>query len=131
VAAVVDKVRLKYPVDDSAVLLTGASMGGCGTWDLATWCHGRFCAAAPVSGGGDPLRVESLARLPLCVVHGAQDTIIPVVRSLEMVRAIRRHGGEVREVIYPDAGQEDAIERAYAPGSELYDWFAAVLAAGR
>ena len=32
-------------------------------------------------------------RLPLCVVHGAQDTIVPVERSLEMVRAIRRHGG--------------------------------------
>ena len=126
-AAVVDEVRLKYPVDDEAILLTGASMGGYGTWDLATRCHGRFSAAAPVSGGGDPLRAESLARLPLCVVHGAQDTIVPVERSLEMVQAIRRHGGEVREVIYPDAGHGDAVERAYAPGSELYDWFAAML----
>jgi hypothetical protein len=33
--------------------------------------------------------------------------------------------------MYSDAGHGDAIERAYAPGSELYDWFAAVLAAGR
>jgi dipeptidyl aminopeptidase/acylaminoacyl peptidase len=45
-----------------------------------------------------------------------------------MVRALRGHGGKVREVIYPDAGHGDAIERAYAPGSELYDWFAAILA---
>src|ERR1700722_9024138 len=129
VAAVVDEVRLKYPVDDTAILLTGASMGGYGTWDLAARCDGRFAAAAPVSGGGDPLRAASLARLPLCVVHGACDTVVPVERSLEMVRAVRRDGGEVREVVYPDAGHGDAIERAYAPGAELYGWFAAVLAA--
>jgi dipeptidyl aminopeptidase/acylaminoacyl peptidase len=129
--AVVDEVRQKYPINDKAVLLTGASMGGYGAWDLATRCHGRFSAVAPVSGGGDPLRAESLARLPFCVVHGAQDTIVPVERSLEMVRALRGHGGEVREVIYSDAGHGDAVERAYAPGSELYDWFAAILAADR
>jgi predicted peptidase len=131
VVAVVDEVRLKYPIDDTAILLTGASMGGYGTWDLATRCQGRFSAIAPVSGGGDPLRAESLARLPFCVVHGAQDTVVPVERSLEMVRALRGHGGEVREVIYTDAGHGDAVERAYAPGSELYDWFAAMLAADR
>jgi predicted peptidase len=126
VVAVVDEVRLRHPIDCSAILLTGASMGGYGAWDLATRCHGRFSAVAPVSGGGEPLRAESLARLPFCVVHGAQDIIVPVERSLEMVQAIRRHGGQVREVIYPDAGHGDAIERAYAPGSELFDWFAAL-----
>jgi hypothetical protein len=41
--------------------------------------------------------------------------------------AIRGHGGEVREVIY-DADHADASERAYAPGSELYDWFAGTAA---
>jgi dipeptidyl aminopeptidase/acylaminoacyl peptidase len=126
--AVVDEVQLKYPIDDTAILLTGASMGGYGTWDLATRSHGRFSAVAPVSGGGDPLRAASLARQSFCVIHGAQDTIVPVERSLEMVQALRGHGGKVREVIYPDAGHGDAVERAYAPGSELYDWFAAVLA---
>lgn len=131
VTAVVDEVRVKYPVDDTAVLLTGASMGGYGTWDLAARCPGKFAAAAPVSGGGDPLRAESLARLPLFVVHGAQDTVVPVERSLEMTRAVRGHGGDVREVVYPDAGHGDAVRRAYAPGSELYDWFAAVLASDR
>jgi pimeloyl-ACP methyl ester carboxylesterase len=131
VAAVVDEVRLKYPIDDTAILLTGASMGGYGAWDLATRCHVRFSAVAPVSGGGDPLRAEDLARLPFCVVHGAQDATVPVERSLEMIRALRRHGGEVREVIYPNAGHGDAAERAYAPGSELYDWFAAIIAPGR
>jgi dipeptidyl aminopeptidase/acylaminoacyl peptidase len=56
---------------------------------------------------------------------------VPVERSLEMVQAIRGDGGQVREVIYPGAGHGDAIERAYAPGSELHEWFAAMLAADR
>ena len=131
VASVVDEVRLSYPVDETAVLLTGASMGGFGTWDLATRCPGRFSAAAPVSGGGEPGLAEALARLPFCVVHGAQDAVVPVERSLEMVRALRARGGAVREVIYPDAGHGDAIERAYAPGSELYAWFTAMLVSRR
>jgi predicted peptidase len=131
VVAVVDEVRLRYPIDDTAILLTGVSMGGHGAWDLAARCPGRFSAVAPVSGGGDPLRAESLARLPLCVIHGARDTVVPVERSLEMIQAIRGHGGEVRAVIYSDADHGEASERAYAPGSELYDWFAAILAADR
>ena len=111
-----------------AILLTGASMGGFGTWELGARFPGRFCALAPVSGGGEPLRALPLARLPCCVVHGARDTVVPVERSLEMARALRGHGGEVREVIYADAGHGDAIERAYAPGFELLDWFATILA---
>jgi len=53
-----------------------------------------WCASRP--GRIRSTRPGRAARLPLCVVHGAQDTIAPVERSLEMVRAIRRHGGEVR-----------------------------------
>jgi predicted peptidase len=128
VLAVVDEVRSRQTIDGSAILLTGASMGGFGAWDLAARGRGRFSAVAPVSGGGDPLQAESLARLPFCVFHGAQDAVVPVERSTEMVRALRRHGGKVREVIYPDAGHGGVIERAYAPGSELYDWFATWLA---
>jgi dipeptidyl aminopeptidase/acylaminoacyl peptidase len=45
-----------------------------------------------------------------------------------MIQAIRAHGGEVREVIYPDAGHGDAVNRAYAPGSELYNWFTEIIA---
>jgi hypothetical protein len=45
--------------------------------------------------------------------------------------AIRRQGGDVRPVIFPDTGHGDAIERASAPGSELYDWLATMLAADR
>jgi hypothetical protein len=44
----------------------------------------------------------------------ALSTVVPVKRSLEMVQTLRGHGGEVREVIYTDAGHGDAIECAYA-----------------
>lgn len=62
---------------------------------------------------------------------GAHDAVVPLERSLEMVRALRGRGGAVREVIYPGAGNGDAVERAYAPGSELYAWFTVLLAASR
>jgi dipeptidyl aminopeptidase/acylaminoacyl peptidase len=56
---------------------------------------------------------------------------VPVERSLEIVQATRGYGGRVRAVILSDAGHGDAIERAYAPGSELYGWFTTMLAADR
>lgn len=131
VADLVREIRTCYPIDESAILLTGMSMGGFGAWDVAARYPGLFSAVAPVSGGGDPRQAGVLAQLRICVIHGALDPVVPVGRATEMVDVVRARGGSVRDVIYSDAGHGDAIERAYAPASELYDWFDAFLAADR
>lgn len=116
-----DDVMARYPVDRSRVYLTGLSMGGFGTWALAAIHPERFAAIAPICGGGDPQWASALKDMPVWVFHGAQDDVVPLIRSEEMVRALEQAGGQVRFTIYPELGH-DAWTVTYQ-NPELYAWF--------
>src|SRR5260221_4091008 len=49
----VDDLLSKYAIDPTRIYLTGLSLGGYGTWHLATLHPERFAAIAPVCGGGN------------------------------------------------------------------------------
>jgi len=115
-----DRVEAKYRVDTDRVYLTGLSMGGFGSWDLAIESPERFAAVAPVCGGGDPADVARIKDIPVWVFHGAKDQTVPIRRSQEMVDALKKAGGNVKFTIFPDAGH-DSWTQAYAM-PELYDW---------
>lgn len=85
----------EYRGDPDRVVLTGLSLGGFGTWSIGARHSGKFCALAPICGGGDPADAEKLARLPIWCFHGDADPVIPVQRSREMVAAVRAAGGKV------------------------------------
>ncbi len=46
-----DEARKRLEVDDERVYLTGESMGGNGSWLIASRNPQRFAAAAPIYGG--------------------------------------------------------------------------------
>src|SRR3954469_24984435 len=56
--ALLDEIQSQYKVDPDRVYLTGLSMGGFGTWELATQYPQRFAAIAPICGGGNPILVR-------------------------------------------------------------------------
>lgn len=91
----------EFPVDENRLYITGLSMGGFGTWDLITRYPDTFAAAMPVCGGGDPSKAHLLADLPIWNFHGAQDQVVPVDLSREMVQAIRDAGGSPGYTEYP------------------------------
>jgi predicted peptidase len=49
--ALLDHVMATYPIDQKRVYLTGLSMGGYGTWEMAFKYPQRFAAIAPICGG--------------------------------------------------------------------------------
>ena len=118
IAALRTTVRTR-PIDRSRIYLTGISMGGYGTWDLAARHPDWFAAAVPVCGGGDPATGPRLAGLPLLAVHGLQDGVVPPERTRAMVSAVRAAGGTA-ELVEPDCGH-DAWTVAYTPEGAL-DW---------
>ncbi len=109
------------PVDPERVYLTGLSMGGFGTWNLATEFPERFAAIAPVCGGGYWFLADRLRDVPVWAFHGAKDDVIPLEESERMVRSIQAAGGDARLTVYPEA-DHDAWTETYA-NPELYDWF--------
>lgn len=131
--ALLDNVEKNYAVDLHRVYLTGLSMGGFGTWDLALAHPEKFAAVAPVSGGGetlpitlakfyDPTKLALLKTLPVWAFHGGQDPVVNVENSELMVKSLKDAGcTNVQLTIYPEA-KHDAWTQTYA-NPELYRWF--------
>ncbi|MGV3773493.1 MAG: prolyl oligopeptidase family serine peptidase [Verrucomicrobiales bacterium] len=116
-----DEITSKYKVDQDRVYLTGLSMGGYGSWRLAADHPNRFAAVAPICGGGKPEDAEKLKALPIWVWHGTEDRAVPLQRSVEMVEAIKKAGGEkVRFTILEHIGHV-SWEAAYT-SPDFYAW---------
>jgi predicted peptidase len=117
-----DAVLESARVDESRVYLTGISMGGFGAFALAARYPARFAAVVPVCGWGDPVTMaRPLARMPMWVFHGADDGIVPVAYSREMVAAIRAAGNTgVRYTEYRTV-RHNSWDMAYGD-AELSGW---------
>ena len=78
---VVDLVRKEFKVDDGRTYLMGHSMGGAGTLYLAIRYPQRWVAVAALAPAAFTVDREGLARIPkmpVMLVHGDMDTVVPV-----------------------------------------------------
>lgn len=122
-SALLDEIEEQCRIDPDRVYVTGLSMGGSGTWALATAEPDRVAAIAPICGRGRPKRAGRIAHIPAWVFHGAKDEVVPIEASREMVDALKACGGDVRFTIYPEVGHDSWTETYENP--EFYDWLLA------
>ena len=120
VIAALEEVLRTEPVDPGRVYLTGLSMGGFGTWDLAARRPERFAAILPICGGGDEQTAARIAKLPIWCAHGDADEAVPVERSRNMIAALRAAGGSPHYVEMPGVGH-DSWTPTYRDPAAL-DW---------
>ncbi len=121
-STLLDEVITKNRIDTNRVYVTGLSMGGFGTWALATKHPERFAAIAPICGGGSTSAAAKLKNVSCWVFHGGKDRVVPLKLSSNMVDAIKKAGGKkIKLTVYPDAGH-DSWTKSYA-NPELYKWF--------
>ena len=119
-AVLLDEIEKNYRIDKKRIYVTGLSMGGFGTWQLAIENPDRFAAIAPVCGGGNPHLVHKIKHVPVWVFHGAKDDVIPIERSREMVSALRKAGSRPKFTVYPKA-KHDSWTPTYE-NKQLYKW---------
>jgi predicted peptidase len=119
--ALIDDIVARYRIDQRRIYLTGLSMGGFGTWKLATEFPRRFAAIAPVCGKGEPAKAQLIKDLPAWVFHGAKDPVVSVSNSKDMVEALRQCGSDVKLTLYPEAQHDSWTETYNNPA--LYEWF--------
>jgi predicted peptidase len=115
-----DDIVARYDVDTERIYLTGLSMGGYGSWALASKYPDRFAAVVPICGGGDPILARTLKDVPIWAFHGAKDSVVPVEESKRLVEAVNARGGNAKLTIYPDANHDSWTETYNNP--KLYDW---------
>ncbi len=121
--ALVKDIASRYRVNEHRVYVTGLSMGGWATWDLAMAYPGYFAAIAPVCGRIDrnyPRRADELKSMPVWAFHGAADDVVPVTETAKMIKILQDAGGNARITIYPGAGHDSWTETYNNP--ELYEW---------
>lgn len=115
-----DDIVARYDVDTDRVYLTGLSMGGYGTWALASEYPDRFAAVVPICGGGNRIMARRLKDMPVWAFHGGKDSVVPVEESKVLVKEINSHGGNAKLTIYPDANHDSWTETYN--NQEVYDW---------
>jgi predicted peptidase len=92
VMALLDRMLRDYTIDRRRVLVTGFSMGGRGTWFMASHHRDLFTAAIPMaaSTGDDP--IESLATMPTYVIHSRRDQVVPFAPAERNAQELERMG---------------------------------------
>jgi len=127
--AALEQVCASEPIDPDRIYLTGLSMGGYGSWELAARMPERFAAVVPICGGGDEAQAAKLVNLPIWCFHGGADRVVPVERSQAMIAAIEAAGGRPKYTEFPGVGH-DSWTPAYRD-SGLLEWLFAQRRSGR
>ena len=96
VMAIYDWLDDHYKVDTNRFYVLGMSMGGYGTMDVAAAYPDRVAAAIALCGGASGKELCSLSTLPLWIVHGTADELVPVWCSDRVVDSIRSCGDTTR-----------------------------------
>ena len=141
VFATLDAATREFNGDPDRTYLTGLSMGGYGTWDMAMRAPDRFAALVPVCGGvvhprrpsmgvsgldgaADPYATIA-ARLkgtPIWQFHGAMDDVVSPDYSRQMDAALKTAGAsDARLTIFPDANH-NSWDPAYSQTPGLWTW---------
>lgn len=121
VMALIADLTDKLPIDETRIYLTGSSMGGSGSWNLATQFPGLFAAVVPLCGGGDPKLAAVLKETPIWAFHGDKDIDVPLERSTSMVDAIVAAGGEKAKISILE-GEGHLIAAGVYAKPELHEW---------
>lgn len=112
-----------YRIDPDRVYLTGISMGGIGSFYMASQHPELFAAVAPIAGDGNTAWVAEYHGLPFWVFHGVRDDVISIKGSQAMVDRMEADSVDVRFTQYPEA-DHDSWTPTYR-NMELYRWFLA------
>ena len=137
-----DRSIKEFHGDRERVYLTGLSMGGFGTWDLAAKYPGRFAAYVVICGGIIPLpqlpeiavslakehkvadpyaeTARLVGKTPVWIFHGDADPAVPVEESRKMKAALEAAHANVRYTEYAGVGHE-SWDNAYAE-PDLVPW---------
>ena len=131
--AALDRSLAEFSTDASRVYLAGYSQGGNGSWYLSYHHPERFAAVVVVSGwigerrgttsgalypaiapasSSDPFAevAQRISHIPIWILHGETDTVVPVEQSRGMSSALRVLGANVQYTELPGVGHNP---RAY------------------
>jgi predicted peptidase len=117
-------VQKNYNIDPARVYLAGHSMGASGTWSIGLGYRDRFAALAPIAGARMSPQIETALnsgrKIPLIIVAGAKDALVPVAGCRQVAEKAKGLGYEVKYLEYPDGDHMSVVASSV---KDVYDWF--------
>ncbi|MFH0992687.1 MAG: dienelactone hydrolase family protein [bacterium] len=103
VLMLIDSIKKDYKIYPKKIVLTGYSMGGRGTWYLAG-NHQDIFSCGIIVAGEPPEMVYSVDwKIPLYIIHGRLDVILPIEKTDEAVRKLTEKGVSIEYIVLDDA----------------------------
>lgn len=107
----IESINTEYAINAERQYLIGVSMGGYGVWHFAANYTKNFaalvsiCGGSPLTGGDrfTPI-AEKIDKTPAWLFHGAEDNVVQVSESRNMVAAIKANQGNVKYSEYAGVG---------------------------
>lgn len=106
-------------VDKSRIYITGFSMGGMGTFESVFRYPNLYAAAIPICGGGNPNAYDNrVQNTAFWIFHGADDAVVSVKHSQEMVARLKALKIPVKYTEYPGVNH-NSWDNAFADPNYL------------
>ena len=115
-------VQNNYNTDLTKVYVCGMSLGGYGTFDFAGKYPDKITAAVAICGGGNTKDACNLSKIPLWVIHGNKDYIVPLSESKKMVKAIQTCNPDANLTFTIVKGGNHGSVENYFREDKIYKW---------
>jgi predicted peptidase len=95
VTTLISDAMREYNIDRKRVLVVGYSMGGHGTWHIASQHPDLFTAAIPMAASTRGLTIDQLGRQPTYIIHSREDEVVPFEPAEQNARELKKLGRPV------------------------------------
>jgi len=96
VMALVEHILENYSVDRERILVMGYSLGGRGTWYMASRHADLFTAAIPMAGWPSEEMAEKIGDMPICIIHSVDDEVVEMEPTKEAVKSLEARDAPVK-----------------------------------
>lgn len=117
------EVKGKYSIDTSRIYLTGVSMGGGGTFEIAKKYPHLFAAIAPLCAWQSSTKdLCKLKALPIWTLHGENDNVVPIQQTEAKIAVLKKCHPNVTYTRLANEGH--SIHWIYEQPEQynLYEW---------
>jgi len=120
---VVAIVRKDFNIDAKRIYLIGHSMGGAGTWHLGSKYADTWAGLAPIAPAafGQPTGLDKIKHIPVIVVQGDNDNLVPVAGTRRWVDKLEELGVTHEYLELPGGGHGDVIGKGMPKIFEFFE----------
>ena len=95
VLALLDDIRGRATIDPEQILVTGFSMGGRGTWYMASRHPDLFKAAIPMAARSNSEDAGKVGGMPVFIIHARDDELVPFGPAEALAQEMEKQGQNV------------------------------------